>query len=112
MPHSVDIRIVLTTFPDESTGSRIIHDLLRDQLIACGTMLPACRSIYVWDGKLHDSEEIQVLLKTSSACVPELERRLIESHPYDVPEFVVLHPESAPTAYQNWISESCKSESR
>jgi len=109
MPHSTDIRIVLTTFPNEETAAGVIRDLLRGHLITCGTMLPGCRSIYAWNGQMQDSDEVQTVLKTTLSCMPELERQLVETHPYDVPEFIVLQPESTSAAYANWIFGFCKS---
>jgi len=72
-------------------------------------MLPGCRSIYAWNGQMQDSDEVQTVLKTTLSCMPELERQLVETHPYDVPEFIVLQPESTSAAYANWIFGFCKS---
>lgn len=100
----VPLRIVVTTFADESSASQVIHELIRKRLIACGTMIPGCRSIYVWEAKVHDTEEIIVHLKCPADRVDEVERALHALHPYEVPEFVVLAPEAVSQAYGDWGS--------
>lgn len=109
MQPDCDIRVVATTFPNESTAAAAIHSLLREHLIACGTMQPGCRSIYIWDGKLEDTDEVSVLLKTSASTLDSLEKRLHELHPFDLPEFLVMSAASASQAYNAWVNESCKS---
>lgn len=107
MPLDCEIRLVITTFPDEPAAGEAIREFLRDRLIACGTMQPGCRSIFVWDGKLQDSEEVTVFLKTTAAHVAALGEKLQAIHPYDVPEFLVLEVAAASKAYGDWISSFC-----
>lgn len=80
--------------------------LVREKLAACVNVLPVMQSIYSWKGTLETSNERQVVIKTSSSRVRELETRLKALHPYDVPEFVVIPIIEGSHDYLSWISEN------
>ena len=103
------IRIVLTTFGSPDDAARVIRQLVEEKLAACGTILPGARSIYTWEGKIEDTEEVVVLLKTALETAPALERHLATLHPYENPEIVVLNPELVSEKYALWVVEACKS---
>ena len=62
------------------------------------------RSIYRWEGKIEESTEHQLVMKTSLARVKPLKKRLVELHPYDVPEIVILTGTAA-RAYADWVDD-------
>jgi periplasmic divalent cation tolerance protein len=62
-------------------------------------------SVYRWKGTVEQDKEQQVVIKTSSDCLPALETRLRQLHPYELPEFLVLDVEGG-AAYQAWVRES------
>ena len=59
--------------------------LLDRRLVACGTILPAARSLYRWEDKLADETEVVVVLKTRSGAIHGLERAFKEFHPTRCP---------------------------
>jgi periplasmic divalent cation tolerance protein len=95
--------LIITTVPDESTGVKIGKALVDDRLAACVHVMPLGRSIYRWQGTIEEAIEATLLVKTSSARYSELERRLRDLHPYDVPELIALPIEQGHAAYLNWI---------
>jgi len=96
-------RVVLTTAPDLETATRIARGLVERSLVACANLLPGARSIFRWQGRIEESDEILIVLKTTQARVGELERTLGELHPYDVPECVVLAPSHVEAKYLAWL---------
>jgi periplasmic divalent cation tolerance protein len=98
--------VVLTTWPDQVDPVAFVRALVEERLIACGNVLPAMRSIYRWEGAVHDDAEQQLILKTTTAQVPSLLARTSELHPYDVPEFLVIPVVAASTAYLGWLREA------
>lgn len=107
MQPEAGIRVVLTTFPDSFIAERVIRELLKDRLIACATMLPQARSMYEWNGKIEDASEVQCILKTTGIRLAQMQSALMALHPYQVPELIVLAPESNAGAYGEWIQRSC-----
>ena len=77
------------------------------RLIACANLLPGIRSHYRWRGKLENSNEVLIILKTTVSRVARLERWLLEHHPYDTPEILALTPDTGTHRYLDWLTTSC-----
>jgi len=97
------IRIVLTTFSDQETAARIVGALVSENLAACGTILPGARSIYRWKEKIEDTAEVVVIFKITAATEDVFIKRLVELHPYDVPEAISIEPARVHEAYARWV---------
>src|SRR5687768_17527347 len=104
MPHT-DAVVVLTTVATAEEGERLVRALLERRLIACGTLLPGARSLYRWEGKVADEQEVVLLLKTRSAVLGAVERTFAELHPYKVPELLALEVQYGLEKYVNWIND-------
>ncbi len=102
------IRLVLTTFPDIEQAKQATRQLVNAKLAACGTILPAVTSIYIWEGTLEEASECLLLLKTTADRVQELQTELLKMHPYEVPEIVSIAPDSFHKAYAEWVLCQCK----
>lgn len=96
--------LVLTSFPEDRTAAIAVRTLVEEKLAACGTILPASRSIYRWEGKIEDASEAVVLLKTESTLYARLEKRLAKLHPYEVPEIVAWEPGAVHRPYAEWVA--------
>jgi periplasmic divalent cation tolerance protein len=94
---------VYATFGSAEEAERVCRQLIEDRLAACANILAPCRSIYRWQGKIEEAEEVPVLLKTTSDHAPALLARLAELHGYDVPAAVVWAIEQSLPAYANWV---------
>lgn len=100
-----DVRVVLTTCPDESSAGRLARALVGERLAACGNVVPGLRSIYRWEGEVRDEPEALLVLKVATSGIAELADRLVALHPYDVPEFVALSVERGTASYLDWVVE-------
>ena len=95
--------IVLVTFPSIEEARRIVNVLVEERLVACANLFPGVESVYRWKENVESSVEVAGILKTSTGCLSRLEVRITELHSYEVPEFLVLSPESGSEAYLNWM---------
>jgi periplasmic divalent cation tolerance protein len=89
--------------PDEAVA--LIRELLDRQLIACGTILPGARSLFRWEGRIADEQEMVLLLKTRSARLDALQKAFAEVHPYKVPELLALPVVAGLDRYLAWITD-------
>lgn len=103
---SQGIRLILSSFADETSASVVVRGLLEERLIACGSMIPGVRSLYRWKGSIEESSEIQVLFKTDQDHATRCMERLAELHPYEVPEVLLLDVEEASAPYADWIRDA------
>jgi periplasmic divalent cation tolerance protein len=102
MPHT-DAIVVMTTLSSADEAVKLVRELL-ERLIACGTVLPSGRSLYRWQGKIADEQEVVVLLKTRSARLDTLQVAFDELHPYKVPELLALPVTGGNAKYLEWIN--------
>ncbi len=96
---------MLTTFPAHGDVTGFAQILIAEKLAACVNVLPAMRSIYSWKGAVENSEEHQLVIKTTDARREELEARLKSLHPYETPEFLVIPIIQGSRDYLAWLSE-------
>jgi periplasmic divalent cation tolerance protein len=98
-----DAVVVLSTVANPQDAADLVHALLDQRLIACGTMLPGARSLYRWEDAIVDESETVLLLKTRPELVEQLKSAFAELHPYQVPELLVLSPSDGLEQYVSWI---------
>ena len=103
MPHT-DAIVVLTTVASDEEAVKLVRELLERRLIACGTLFPGARSLYRWQGKVADEQEVVILLKTRSARLESLRVAFTELHPYKVPELLAMPVEGGLDKYLEWIN--------
>jgi periplasmic divalent cation tolerance protein len=103
--------VVWTTFPGDGDPAAFAQTLVSECLAACVTTQGGLRSVYRWREGVEEATEYQVTIKTTVGRVGELERRVGELHPYDVPEFLVLPVSGGSTPYLAWLRASMRLES-
>src|SRR5882762_9871553 len=104
-----DAVLVLTTLPNSEAAAELANRLVSEKLAACANILPALRSIYRWQGKVQDENEVLVLLKSRQGQYERLKTRILELHPYDVPEILAIPIERGHGAYLDWIARETTS---
>lgn len=103
MPHT-DAIVVMTTLANTDDAVKLVQTLLERRLVACGSVLPGVRSLYRWQGKVADEQEVVVLLKTRSARLETLKLAFEELHPYKVPELLAVPVTGGLDRYLGWIN--------
>lgn len=98
--------LVLVTAPNAVTARRLARAALTARLVACANLVPAIESHYWWKGKLAKSREVLVLFKTSRKRLGQLERLILDLHPYETPEFVAVPLGQGTPRYLEWILDS------
>jgi len=94
--------IVITTFENEEQAKPVIDEIVRCKLAACVQEINI-KSHYTWNNELCHDDEILVLIKTRKELYPELEKKLLELHPYETPEILLVDVENGSAAYLAWI---------
>ncbi|MCX6957738.1 MAG: divalent-cation tolerance protein CutA [Verrucomicrobiae bacterium] len=98
--------LLMTTFADEVTAAATVRKLVEESLVACGTIIPKAKSIYSWQGKIEESNEVVVFLKTTQALQSTCMKRLKALHSYEVPEIIAIEPTAVSELYAAWIENS------
>lgn len=95
--------VVIVTVPDEPCAVKLSESLLQQRLAACIHTLPAGKSMYRWQGKIENTAEHTLLIKTASRRFAELEAVIRRLHPYEVPEIVGVPMVAVEPSYLKWI---------
>jgi periplasmic divalent cation tolerance protein len=98
--------VVLVTAPDLKTARRLAQGAVRARLAACVSLVPRVESHYWWQGRMEQSAEVLLVIKTTRRRLPALEKQILTHHPYDTPEFLVLSPAAGTKRYLRWLSAS------
>jgi len=104
--------VVLVTAPSEAAARELGRALVDERLAACVNVVPGLTSIYVWEGKREETPEALLLIKTRPEGYQALQRRILELHPYSVPEVLGLPVAEGAPAYAKWVRESVPIEGR
>jgi periplasmic divalent cation tolerance protein len=105
-----DVVIVMTTIAD-AQADELARTLVDERLAACVNVHGPMTSTYRWKGTVEREAERQIFIKTTTAHVAAIEARFRAIHPYELPEFIVVRPESVSEAYGAWVrSETARSE--
>jgi len=107
MKQETKFRIVLVTCATLEEARKIARDVVEKRLAACVNIVThAVESFYEWEGKLENSSEYLLLMKTTEQCLEDLQKQVLALHSYDTPEFIALPIVSGSDAYLKWLGES------
>ena len=95
--------LVATNMPDRETALRLARTLVEQRLAACVNVMAGCTSIFRWEGAIDEANEVPVLIKTRAARYPEVEARIRELHPYELPEIIAVPIVHGLDDYLQWI---------
>ncbi len=99
-----ELAVILVTAP-KGEGGRIARIVLESKQAAC-VNITSVRSMYWWKGKLEESDEDLLIIKTRRDTADKLVEKIREVHPYEVPEIIVFSPEKVHEAYLDWACMS------
>jgi periplasmic divalent cation tolerance protein len=108
MKSAAQFAIVLVTAPDIKTARILAKAGLKARLVSCANLVPKVESHYWWKGKIESGAEVLIVFKTKKANLIALEKLVLDRHPYDTPEFVVLTLSAGNRKYLDWLAANCR----
>lgn len=98
--------VLSATTPDRELADRIASVLVQEQLAACAQVGGPIRSTYRWEGEVHADEEWTLTVKAAASRRDAAVARIVELHPYDVPEILVTPVVGGHQPYLDWVAAS------
>ena len=89
-------------------AQRIARALVEERVAACVNIVPGITSIYRWKGAVEHEGEVLLVIKTIGERVEQLKARLVQLHPYELPEVVVIPIGGGHKAYLEWIADQIR----
>jgi len=104
-----DLLVVVTSLPNIETATALAKALVEQHLAACVQLQEGLYSIYRWEGKLCEEQEVLLSAKTVAQQWEEICHFIKEAHPYDLPEILAYSPEQYDQQYGQWVSSEVNS---
>lgn len=89
--------------PEAASAQAIAEALVGERLAACVNRLPGVRSTYRWQGEVTTDSEELLLIKTTAGRFEMLKARLLQLHPYELPELLAVPVVHGHDAYLDWV---------
>lgn len=102
------IRIAYVTAPSLEAAGVLARALVTERLAGCVNLLPGMKSIYTWEGRIEEADEVVLVVKTTVDRWAEMERRIRELHPYQTPCIMGFDAAAAGDAFARWIVDATR----
>lgn len=97
---------VFVTCESLPQAKKMAHAIVDNKLAGCVSLLNNVNSIYRWKGKIEESKEVLLLIKTHKSLFKQLENLVKEIHSYSTPEIVSVQFNEGSIDYLNWLKDS------
>ena len=94
--------LIMTTTDTKENANAITKVLLEEKLVAC-VQSTTIQSAYHWQGKIIQSVEICLQMKTKRSLFEKIQTEIEHLHAYDVPEIIMVPMAGANPPYLQWI---------
>jgi periplasmic divalent cation tolerance protein len=98
--------LILTTVATADDAATLGRSLVAAHQAACVSVIENLRSTYRWEGRLVEERECLLLIKAPLEAIPALREAILDRHPYEVPELLVLEASGVPEPYGAWLLAS------
>ena len=97
--------IVYITFGNKDQANEIGKILVSERLVACVNIIDNINSIYWWDGKIQNDNEVVLIAKTRDSLVSKIIERVKSLHSYTCPCVVSLPITGGNKDFLKWIQK-------
>ncbi len=97
---------VMTTTGEEADADRMADRLVGQDLAGCVQKLGPIESTYRWKDRIEKGEEWLCLIKTKASLYEEVEKVILEVHPYENPEIIATPISEGSSDYLNWLDNN------
>ena len=102
--------IIKTSTDSHKVMKMIANELLNKKLAACVNMIPRMRSKYVMNGRIIESREVILLIKTSKKLETKVYNVIKKLHNYEIPEISTIQTSNVDKDYDKWLHDFVESE--
>jgi periplasmic divalent cation tolerance protein len=101
------LSLIYCPYPSLEAAREAAMGLVEARLVACCNLLPACESIYWWEGKLAANPETVLIAKTTPESASAARAWIEASHPYETPAILSFSADAS-ASFTAWVSASTK----
>ena len=98
-----ELLLVMTSLPDIEVAKALARRLIDANLAACVQIQTGVQSIYRWEGRICEEQEVVLVAKTTASQWPAISAFIKQNHPYDVPEIIAQPIAHSDPDYARWV---------
>lgn len=91
-----------------AVAERIAQALVGERLAACVNIVPVAKSVYRWKGRVESAAEHLLIIKSMKRAFRAIRQRILELHPYELPEVLAVPVADGHPDYLAWIRDPDK----
>ena len=95
--------VVFSTCGSREEAEKLARRLLEARLAACVNVIMQIQSFYWWQGKIEDSQEWLLIIKTARDLFDKVRAVLETAHSYELPEVLALPIVDGSPNYLAWL---------
>ena len=98
-----ELLLVMTSLPGMEAAKALARGLIDANLAACVQLQPGVQSIYRWEGRICQEQEVVLVAKTTAEQWSTISAFIKQNHPYDVPEIIAQPITHSHADYAQWV---------
>ncbi|MGQ3685570.1 MAG: divalent-cation tolerance protein CutA [Candidatus Loosdrechtia sp.] len=102
------IIVIFSTAGSLEEARKIGQTLVDEGLVACCNIVQSVESIFRWKGELQNEREVLMICKARHDSFGRVEKRIKESHSYEVPEIIAVPVTHGSKKYLDWVLDETK----
>jgi periplasmic divalent cation tolerance protein len=91
-----------TTVATRADADQLASTVIAANLAACVQIDGPVTSHYRWEGRAERADEFRLCFKALPAQLAALTAHVLAHHPYDIPEWIVVHATHVAEKYLSW----------
>lgn len=100
--------VILVTASSRRECRRIARRLIEEKLAACVSITQPIQSVYRWEGRIDQSKEFLMFIKTNRDLFPQIKAEIALIHSYHTPEIICLPIIDGSPNYLQWVGDSVR----
>lgn len=100
-----EIWLVRSTFAKKDEALLVASGLLEQKLIACANISGEITSVFRWEGKIQQEQEVVLLVKTTKDKAETVVNALKTLHGYQIPSILAWPASLANADFLAWVEQ-------
>ncbi|MCG2713249.1 MAG: divalent-cation tolerance protein CutA [Candidatus Omnitrophica bacterium] len=100
--------VIFVTASSKKEAQKIGVSLIKQKLAACVNIIDKVDSVFFWAGKIDQSKESLLVIKSRKEKLPKIIKLVKSLHSYEVPEIIAIPIIAGDKSYLRWIDAALR----
>lgn len=100
-----DYCLIYVPYPSLELAKKMAYSLVEGKFVACANIISPITSIYTWEGKVEEANEVVLIAKSRTNLFPKIKSVIEKAHPYSCPCIVSIYLADGNASFLKWIDQ-------